>query len=39
MKHEIETLKDNSKNVEKSVEEVWTTVDDLKEEVKALKDT
>ena len=39
MKHEIETVKDNVKNVEKSVEEVWATVDDLKEEVKALKDT
>ena len=39
MKHEIETVKDNDKNVEKSVEEVWATVDDLKEEVKALKDT
>ena len=39
MKHKIETVKYNVKNVEKSDEEVWATVDDLKEEVKALKDT
>ena len=38
MKYDIETVKDK-KNVEKSVEEVWATVDDLKEEVKVLKDT
>ena len=39
MKHEIETVKDNVKNLEKSVEEEWATVDYLKEEVKALIDT
>ena len=39
MKHEIKTVKYNVKNVEKGDEEVWATVDDLKEEVKALKDT
>ena len=39
IKHEIETVKDNVQNVEKSVEEVWAIVVDLKEEVEALKDT
>ena len=39
MKHEIETVKDNVKNLEKKGEEVWATVDYLKEEVKALIDT
>ena len=39
MKHEIETVKDDVKNLEKSVEEVWATVSFLKEEVKALIDT
>ena len=39
MKHEIETVKDDVKKLEKSVEEVWATVSFLKEEVKALIDT
>ncbi|XP_067030636.1 uncharacterized protein [Acropora muricata] len=39
MKHEIETVKHDVKNLEKSVEEVWATVSFLKEEVKALIDT
>ena len=39
MKEEIDTLKANFKSVEKSVEEVWATIEDVKETTKALKDS
>ena len=38
MKEEIDTLKANFKNVEKSVE-VWATIEDMKETTKALEDS
>ena len=39
MKEEIDTLKGNIKSVEKSFEEIWATIEDMKETTKALKDS
>ena len=39
MKEKIDTMKSNIKGVEKSVEEIWATIEDVKEETKALKDS
>ena len=39
MKEEIDMLKSNIKDVEKSVEEIWVTIEDMKEATKALKDS
>lgn len=39
MRHEIESIKYNVKSVQKSVENFWATIGDLKEEAKVLKDT
>lgn len=38
MKYEIDLVKENVKSVEKSVEELWVIVEDLKEEIKVFKD-
>ena len=35
MKEEIDTLKSNIKGVEKSVDEIWATIEDMKEATKA----
>ena len=39
MKEEIDMLKSNIKGVEKSVDEIWATIEDMKEATKALKDS
>ena len=39
MKKEIDMLKSNIKGVEKSVDEIWATIEDMKEATKALKDS
>ena len=39
MKEEIGMLKSNTKGVEKSVDEIWETIEDMKEAAKALKDS
>ena len=39
MKEEIDTLKSNIKGVEKSVDEIQATIEDMKEATKALKDS
>ena len=39
MKEEIGMLKSNIKGVEKSVDEIWKTIEDMKEAAKALKDS
>ena len=39
MKEEIDMLKSNIKDVEKSVDEIWATIEDVKEATKALKDS
>ena len=39
MKEEIDTLKSNIKGVEKSVDEIWATIEDMNEATKALKDS
>ena len=39
MKEEIDMLKSNIKDVEKSVDEIWVTIEDMKEATKALKDS
>ena len=39
MKEEINMLKSNIKGVEKSVDEIWATIEDMKEATKALKDS
>ena len=39
MKEEIDMLKSNIKGVEESVEEIWATIEDMKEATKALKDS
>ena len=35
----IDMLKSNIKDVEKSVDEIWATIEDMKEATKALKDS
>ena len=39
MKEEIDMLKSNIKDVEKSVDEIWATIEDMKEATKALRDS
>ena len=39
MKGKIDKLKSNSKGGEKSVDEIWATIEDMKEATKALKDS
>ena len=39
MKEEIDRLKSYVKSVQKSVEELWATIEDTKEATKALKDS
>ena len=39
MKEKIDMLKSNIKGVEKSVDEIWATIEDMKEATKALKDS
>ena len=39
MKEEIDRLKSYVKSVQKSVEELWATIEDMKEATKALKDS
>ena len=38
MKEEIDMLKGNIKGLEKSVDEIWATTEDMKEATKALED-
>ena len=39
MKEEVDTLESNMKSVVKSVDEIWATIEDMKEATKALKDS
>jgi len=39
MEQETDMLKSNIKGVGKSVEEIWATIEDMKEATKALKDS
>ena len=39
MKEEIDMLKSNIKGVEKSVDEIWAIIEDMKEATRALKDS
>ena len=39
MKEEMDMLKSNINGVRKSVDEIWTTIEDMKEATKALKDS